>query len=229
MSDPNAPPLGYLIIRNGPFAGRRAVIAQAPFAIGRDQRCQLRPPDPSISLVHAIIHYRDGKFYIQDRHSERGTYVNGKRVDSVPLKAGDRLKIGVLELEFAPAEKLAPQLNPTRARPAPPPARATYTLPDYPGQTSPSSAPPSSGYEIISSPRSAYDADEPALPRKESRPKRASRAWIGRLYVIAFLVVGALAVILVGSELAGDESLTISAPSHLNPSGATLLYFYADW
>ncbi len=228
MNNPDPPPLGYLLIRNGKYAGRRAIIGQTPFAIGRDQRCHLRPPDPTLSPVHAIIYCRDGRFAIQDRHSEGGTYVNGKRIDKAALKSGDRIRVGALELELAPAE----QAGRLPAHPTPSAARAGHALPDYPGQEAPSGGPATLGYEIVSSPRSAYDFDTPATPRPEGKPKRAGNAWIGRLYAIAVVVVGVLALILVGSEMMGDQELYInspSAPANYNSSGATLLYFYAEW
>ena len=55
----------------------------------------------NVSKQHARIVQRDGKFFIIDRKSTNGSYVNGKRVSAPQsLRNGDRLFIGDFHLTF---------------------------------------------------------------------------------------------------------------------------------
>ncbi len=89
-----------LVVRSGPYTGRRARLAGAVCAIGTDARCHLRPPDLTVSPVHATIHYHEGAYYVKDQRSSTGTFVNDRRVDMVRLTHGDTLRLGGLVFTF---------------------------------------------------------------------------------------------------------------------------------
>jgi predicted component of type VI protein secretion system len=56
--------------------------------------------DSKISREHAVIE-REGMYYIlRDNKSSNGTYVNGKRIDTHKLNAGDKISIGKREYTF---------------------------------------------------------------------------------------------------------------------------------
>lgn len=59
--------------------------------------------NPAISRVHAILCYRDGRYWIRDHESTNHTFVNGILVmddQEKELKAGDRILLGNEELIF---------------------------------------------------------------------------------------------------------------------------------
>lgn len=59
--------------------------------------------NPAVSRVHAVLCYRDGKYWIRDHESTNHTFVNGILVmddQEKELKAGDRILLGNEELIF---------------------------------------------------------------------------------------------------------------------------------
>lgn len=81
--------------------------------IGRREDCDLRIPLGEISRKHCRIVRSDDGFLVEDMGSSNGTYVNGKRVQSLDLEAGDTVQIGpvvfVLQIAGEPAaDAIAP-------------------------------------------------------------------------------------------------------------------------
>lgn len=81
--------------------------------LGRDPRQDVVIADPSVSRFHAFATRRpDGSFAVQDVGSTNGTTVNGASVPQrgagppAPLKAGDTLRLGQVELTFTDARAL---------------------------------------------------------------------------------------------------------------------------
>jgi len=73
-------------------------------AIGRDPRNDLVLESSSISRDHAALTLRDGRWYVEDRGSFNGTFLNGTRVQPgtpLPLRHADRIGIGTETLIFS--------------------------------------------------------------------------------------------------------------------------------
>lgn len=89
-----------LKVIHGPSAGKEIKIAKAPFVIGRQDDCHLRPKSDAISRRHCELVFSESQVIARDLGSKNGTYVNGDRIvgDRV-LKLGDHLKVGPLEFE----------------------------------------------------------------------------------------------------------------------------------
>ena len=72
--------------------------------IGRSPECQVVLRDFGISRTHArILVDDDGTCRIQDLKSKNGTQVNGSQVIEAPLRDGDRIQLGKIDLTFAKA------------------------------------------------------------------------------------------------------------------------------
>jgi pSer/pThr/pTyr-binding forkhead associated (FHA) protein len=68
--------------------------------VGRAPGCGVSLPDVTVSQLHARVFRRDGAFYLEDLGSTNGTWLNRGRVGAaVPLKRGDRVRIGSTLLE----------------------------------------------------------------------------------------------------------------------------------
>jgi serine phosphatase RsbU (regulator of sigma subunit) len=64
------------------------------FIMGRDPDCGIVIPVTSVSRKHAQILRVQGKYFIEDRQSRNGTYVNDKAITTrVPLKNNDKVRI----------------------------------------------------------------------------------------------------------------------------------------
>jgi uncharacterized RDD family membrane protein YckC len=68
--------------------------------MGRELDNTLRLPDPSISRHHCVLRKVGDGFEIQDLQSSNGVLVNGQRVQTSPLRDGDRLTLGQMQLTF---------------------------------------------------------------------------------------------------------------------------------
>ena len=74
--------------RSFPLRANRTVI-------GREMRCDLRVPIPSVAEQHCEIVVTDGVYRLADLGSETGTFRNGDRVSEVvELKDADLVRIG---------------------------------------------------------------------------------------------------------------------------------------
>lgn len=102
--------LGRLIVLASPEgrpAPGTAVPLDAVNSIGRDVNNAIVVDDSFVSAEHAMLTFRGRAWYVEDRGSTNGTWVNGQRVDSfMPLGYGDELQVGQVRfrLERARAE-----------------------------------------------------------------------------------------------------------------------------
>lgn len=68
--------------------------------IGRSTDNQLVIDDATVSSRHAVIEKTDEGYQIRDLDSTNGVFVNGKRVPSQRIKAGDTIVVGTHDLHF---------------------------------------------------------------------------------------------------------------------------------
>jgi len=84
----------YLIIVAGKNIGKLYNLSDHnEFIAGRSQECEIWIEDQTISRKHFKIIKNDNLYEVQDLNSTNGTYVNSKRVNSMVLKAGDKIQI----------------------------------------------------------------------------------------------------------------------------------------
>ena len=75
---------------------------RAVTAMGRNNDNHLVIDDPFASANHAMVVWREGRWWVEDLDSHNGTYLNGERiVKPQPLTSGDRISIGETTLRFA--------------------------------------------------------------------------------------------------------------------------------
>ncbi|NIR45504.1 MAG: FHA domain-containing protein [Gemmatimonadetes bacterium] len=110
------------------------IIDRSGFRIGREKRCDLIIPDPSVSRLHAEITFSRGAYLLRCL-GRTSTRVNGRPIDGpYRLRVGDKVGIGDYEFTFArrplKAEEIVPATEVTPIRSAVPdaptvPARST--------------------------------------------------------------------------------------------------------
>lgn len=70
-------------------------------SLGRGPTNTIHLPDNFASNEHALITYRSGSWWLEDRHSSNGTLLNGTRIDeTVILSSGDLIGIGRITLRL---------------------------------------------------------------------------------------------------------------------------------
>jgi pSer/pThr/pTyr-binding forkhead associated (FHA) protein len=79
-------------------AGRVVELNGRPMTIGRAPDNVLVLTDSRASRHHARVDARRGSLVLTDLGSTNGSWVNGRRVESIALGQGDRLRIGTTEL-----------------------------------------------------------------------------------------------------------------------------------
>jgi hypothetical protein len=92
-------------------------LADGPTRLGRAKENDITLDDVSVSRRHAEITVADGQVRLRDLRSRNGIQVNGAPRREALLQAGDRVKIGAVELEFA-AGFVRPVAVPPSAAPA---------------------------------------------------------------------------------------------------------------
>jgi len=69
--------------------------------IGRSSRSAITMEDPFASLDHAAVYQSGGQYWLADRGSRNGTFLNEVRIKKPTVLApGDRIRIGGVTLQF---------------------------------------------------------------------------------------------------------------------------------
>lgn len=86
--------MASLLILKGDQSGKRIQLVDDRILLGRNRECQVVIDLPAASREHANILRIQGKFYIEDRGSRNGTFVNNQQIgERTELKDNDRIKI----------------------------------------------------------------------------------------------------------------------------------------
>ncbi len=89
----------YFEVVEGDERGRRFHLVQRSAVIGRDPDATLTLKARGISRRHArLMREANGAVQLIDLGAKNGTHLNGRRIEVAALRAGDRIRIGVVEL-----------------------------------------------------------------------------------------------------------------------------------
>lgn len=87
-------------VMHGTDKGATFVAEELPIFVGREKDATVPLGDSKVSRKHAIIVYKNHRFFVIDLGSTNGTFVNGKKVEGVPLRSGDMIQFGDSVLNF---------------------------------------------------------------------------------------------------------------------------------
>jgi pSer/pThr/pTyr-binding forkhead associated (FHA) protein len=80
---------------------REVHVGKEPLKIGRDQSNHIHLDNPSVSRFHAEVYRQGFPFFVEDKNSTNGVYVNDVRIRwKTGLKEGDRITIGKHTMVF---------------------------------------------------------------------------------------------------------------------------------
>ena len=89
------------VVRSGKEAGRTVTLSSGQtIALGRLKGCDVLVDDEAASRRHCTITARENLCVAADLQSANGTFVNERRITSIELAKGDRLRIGSTVLEL---------------------------------------------------------------------------------------------------------------------------------
>ncbi len=72
----------------------RELTFRKTFIIGRDDSCEIQLFAIGISRRHSEVFFDKGRWWIKDLNSANGTYVNGERIEKIPLGTSTRIQLG---------------------------------------------------------------------------------------------------------------------------------------
>lgn len=85
--------MASLIFVEGPEPGRQYVLGDEDCILGRGAGSNVYVPDMHVSRQHARIRKKGSAWHLEDLGSNNGTFVNGRRVQSVRLRHDDEIGI----------------------------------------------------------------------------------------------------------------------------------------
>ena len=94
------PGQALLVVKRGPNAGSTFLMEKDVTTAGRSPESDVFLDDVTVSRSHAEIRREGTEFFIHDKGSLNGTYVNRERVDATRLASGDEVQIGKFKLTF---------------------------------------------------------------------------------------------------------------------------------
>ncbi len=114
---------GRLRILDGHRAGEVVDLRDGTQSLGRAAGADIHLPDPTVSKDHAVLQCGPRGVVLENRSARNPCTVNSEEVRSPrPLRDGDRLLFGTVNLLFeAPAPAAPPRREPREAKPAPEP------------------------------------------------------------------------------------------------------------
>lgn len=89
---------------NGSYKDKRVDLPTGRSTLGRDNQNDIIVDADSISLVHARLVEKEGRYRVLNLLSTNGTWVNNKKVSDALLKHGDTVCFGEAEFVFQQPE-----------------------------------------------------------------------------------------------------------------------------
>ncbi|MDQ3262577.1 MAG: GGDEF domain-containing protein [Myxococcota bacterium] len=96
-----------LVSIHGPGLGKKYILDEEEFTIGRDVKNNIVVDLDNVSRRHAKIVSRGGKSFVSDLGSTNGTYLNDAEVlEETPLRTGDLVKVGGSIFKFLSGDNI---------------------------------------------------------------------------------------------------------------------------
>jgi hypothetical protein len=80
--------------------GKSFVLDQPRAVVGRSRRCDFVVEDPNMSRRHFEVQRRGPEWFVVDLESTNGIAVNGRKVSTARLEAGDEILAGTSRMRF---------------------------------------------------------------------------------------------------------------------------------
>ena len=92
----------WFLMLKGPLAGKQFIIFKSPMNVGSSPKSEVYLfKDADIAPLHAQVVKTGSKYMLKDEGSDKGTYVNGKRIDKYILQPNDTITIGEAVLKYS--------------------------------------------------------------------------------------------------------------------------------
>ena len=107
-----------LVVLTEGFVGTSFELKGERTTIGRVEDNSFQLAEPSVSSHHCEILLRGNDVFVKDLNSTNGTFINGQRAAESPLKPGQVLRLGVVEMRLDDGSGTAAAPSTLRAKTA---------------------------------------------------------------------------------------------------------------
>jgi hypothetical protein len=96
----------WFLMLKGPLAGKQFIIFKSPMLVGSSPKSDIYLfKDADIAPLHATIGKSGSRYLLKDEGSDKGTFVNGRKIDKYVLQPNDTITIGEAVLRYAEKQK----------------------------------------------------------------------------------------------------------------------------
>ncbi len=92
--------MAKLVLLSPGMTGRTHELKADKTTIGRVEDNVFQIPEPSVSSHHCEVLLQGNDIVVKDLNSTNGTYINGQKVTEGPLKPGQILRLGQIEIRL---------------------------------------------------------------------------------------------------------------------------------
>ncbi len=92
--------MAKLVLLSPGMTGRTHELKADKTTIGRVEDNVFQIPEPSVSSHHCEVLLQGNDIVVKDLNSTNGTYINGQKVTEGPLKPGQILRLGQIEMRL---------------------------------------------------------------------------------------------------------------------------------
>ncbi len=103
--------MAKLVLMIGDKVLKEIQLSDRPLCIGRDPGSDIPLDNPAVSRLHAEIYRQGYSFYVEDKNSTNGTFLNGTFTRVSALNHNDRITIGKHVLVYVEQGKLASSVD----------------------------------------------------------------------------------------------------------------------
>ncbi|HLX62915.1 MAG TPA: FHA domain-containing protein [Planctomycetota bacterium] len=96
----------WFLMLKGPLTGKQFILFKSPMNIGSSPKSDVYLfKDADIAPLHASVVKSGSRYMLKDEGSDKGTFVNGRKVDKYILQPNDVITIGEAVLKYAEKPK----------------------------------------------------------------------------------------------------------------------------
>jgi predicted component of type VI protein secretion system len=173
-----------LVLLSEGFTGRSYELKTDKTTVGRLSDNAFEIPEASVSSHHAEILMRGNDVIIKDLGSTNGTFINGEKIEEAPLKPGQILRFGMIEMRLETGQAPAPAPAAAAAATAKKQLEQTRVIPE--------------GVKLDKM-ETSRPLDFGSKKGFERKSNRGTKIFVVAAIVIGVLLVGALIFILLTS------------------------------
>src|SRR6266700_8112480 len=92
--------MAKLVLLSAGMSGRSHELKVDKTTIGRVEDNTFQIPEPSVSSHHCEVLLKGSDVVVHDLNSTNGTFINGEKVTESPIKPGQILRLGQIEMRL---------------------------------------------------------------------------------------------------------------------------------